>query len=142
MHQHEIPSDPRTDFFSDEDRPVKNRGFCDVNLRAQGGDVCFIVAAFKSKLLEYHNNVPEVTISYPDNIRFCNHISHCVAGQNRRRPWSYSQLFFQLPLYPHHYSSASLSLSRQLVEVEDFFKDELSDLDSEEETQEEPEPLG
>ena len=50
--------------------------------------------------------------------------------------------FFQLPLYPHHYSSASLSLSRELVEVEDFFKDELSDLDSEEETQEEPEPLG
>ena len=26
--------------------------------------------------------------------------------------------------------------------VEDFFKDELSDLDSEEETQEAPEPLG
>ena len=72
----ETPSDPRTDFFSDEDRPVKNRGFCDVmtlkcdNLRA-GGDVCFILAAFKSKSLEYHN-VPEVTISYPDNIRFCN----------------------------------------------------------------------
>lgn len=92
--------------------------------------------------MKFHNNVPEVTISYPDNIRFCNHISHCMSPLESQETMVLLSVFFQLPLYPHHYSSASLSLSRELVEVEDFFKDELSDLDSEEETQEEPEPLG
>ncbi len=52
-------------------------------------------------------------MSYPDNIKFCNLVRHCMAP-----------------------------LESQETMVEDFFKDELSDLDSEEETQEAPEPLG